>query len=147
MKSAMFVKKLTPTAIIPKYATSHSAGVDLHADLEHDITLKPGEMKLVGTGLAIEIPQYHVGLIYPRSGLGVKNGVVLKNLTGVIDSDYRGEIKVALINNGHEDFVIEKHSRIAQMVISHAPQFEFVEVPELNETERGTGGFGSTGKK
>nr|WP_303802444.1 dUTP diphosphatase [Snodgrassella alvi] len=131
---------------LPQYATSGSAGLDLRACIEQPITLQPGETYLVPTGLAIHLadPNY-AALILPRSGLGHKNGIVLGNLVGLIDSDYQGELKVSLWNRGQEKFVIEPLARIAQMMIIPVMQANFTVVEEFAQSDRGEGGFGSTG--
>jgi len=131
---------------LPQYATSGSAGLDLRACIEQPITLQPGETYLVPTGLAIHLadPNY-AALILPRSGLGHKNGIVLGNLVGLIDSDYQGELKVSLWNRGQEEFVIEPSARIAQMIIIPVMQANFTVVEEFAQSDRGEGGFGSTG--
>lgn len=131
---------------LPQYATSGSAGLDLRACIEQPITLQPGETYLVPTGLAIHLadPNY-AALILPRSGLGHKNGIVLGNLVGLIDSDYQGELKVSLWNRGQEQFVIEPSARIAQMIIIPVMQANFTVVEEFAQSDRGEGGFGSTG--
>ena len=138
------IKKLNEEAIIPAYQSEEAAGFDLHSI--EDYVLKTGERKLINTGLAFETePGYEVQ-IRPRSGLAFKHGITVLNSPGTIDSDYRGEIKVLLINLGSEDFEIKKGERIAQAVVAPAIQAEIVEVDELNDTKRGKGGFGSTGK-
>ena len=131
---------------LPQYATSGSAGLDLRACIEQPITLQPGETYLVPTGLAIHLadPNY-AALILPRSGLGHKNGIVLGNLVGLIDSDYQGELKISLWNRGQEEFVIEPSARIAQMIIIPVMQANFTVVEEFAQSDRGEGGFGSTG--
>lgn len=131
---------------LPQYATSGSAGLDLRACIEQPITLQPGETYLVPTGLAIHLadPNY-AALILPRSGLGHKNGIVLGNLVGLIDSDYQGELKVSLWNRGQKKFVIEPLARIAQMIIIPVMQANFTVVEEFAQSDRGEGGFGSTG--
>ena len=131
---------------LPQYATSGSAGLDLRACIEQPITLQPGETYLVPTGLAIHLadPNY-AALILPRSGLGHKNGIVLGNLVGLIDSDYQGELKVSLWNRGQEEFVIEPLARSAQMMIIPVMQANFIVVEEFAQSDRGEGGFGSTG--
>ena len=129
---------------LPSYATSGAAGMDLRS--AESITLKPQARALVATGIAIALPLGHEAQIRPRSGLAVKHGVTVLNAPGTIDCDYRGEIKVPLINHGAEDFIITRGDRIAQMVIAPAPQATLVEVSSLNETSRGVSGFGSSGK-
>jgi dUTP pyrophosphatase len=138
------VKKLNTNAQIPAYQTAEAAGFDLHST--EDIIIAPGERKLIGTGLAFEIPVGYEIQIRPRSGLAYKHGITVLNTPGTIDSDYRGEIKVLLINHSNENFEIKIGERIAQAVIKEVIQATFEEVNELNETARGAGGFGSTGK-
>ena len=140
----IFIKKLSPLAEIPNYQTEEAAGFDLHSI--EDIILKPNERKLIGTGLAFEIPKGYEIQIRPRSGLAYKHGISVLNSPGTIDSDYRGEIKVLLINHSDTDFEIKIGERIAQGVIQEVIQAKFEEVEELNKTARGAGGFGSTGK-
>lgn len=130
---------------LPTYATSQSAGMDLCAAIEEAIEIGPGERMLIPTGLSMALPEGYEAQIRPRSGLAIKNGVTVLNSPGTIDADYRGEIKVALINMGQEEFTIERGMRIAQMVIAKYEQIEWHLVENLDETERGAGGFGSTG--
>jgi dUTP pyrophosphatase len=130
---------------LPEYATVHSAGMDLRANLDAAITLKPLERKLVTTGLYIELPEGYEAQIRPRSGLAIKKGITVLNSPGTIDADYRGEICVILINLSSDDFVIEDGERICQMVIAAHAQAEWHQVEVLGETERGAGGFGHTG--
>lgn len=132
---------------LPAYATSGSAGLDLRACLNEAVTLQPGDVCLVPTGLAVHLanPAY-AAVLLPRSGLGHKNGIVLGNLVGLIDSDYQGELKVSLWNRGREPFTVEPMERIAQMVIVPVVQAAFKVVDEFAASERGEGGFGSTGK-
>ncbi|MCB9991231.1 MAG: dUTP diphosphatase [Rhodospirillales bacterium] len=130
---------------LPTYATEQSAGMDLTAALEEAIELAPGERALIPTGISIALPPGYEAQIRPRSGLAVKHGVTVLNTPGTVDADYRGEIKVVLINHGQEDFTIERGMRIAQMVIALHANVKWKVVKELNETERGEGGFGSTG--
>lgn len=132
---------------IPKYQTENSAGVDIRASLDEDLVLKAGEFKLVSTGIYLEIPSSYEVQIRARSGLSIKHGIGLVNGIGTIDSDYRGEIKVPLINFSKEDFTIENGMRIAQMVLSKYEKIDFEEVDELSNSERQDGGFGSTGVK
>ena len=132
---------------LPKYATSQSAGLDLRANLEESFTLKPLERKLVPTGLHIALPDGYEAQVRPRSGLAYKKGVTVLNAPGTIDADYRGDIGVILINMSNEDFVVEDGERIAQLVIAKYDQAEWISVSELSETNRGEGGFGSTGVK
>lgn len=131
---------------LPQYATVASAGVDLRADLEQDIVMEPMERTLIATGLYIELPVGFEAQVRPRSGLAVKKGVTVLNSPGTIDADYRGEVKVILVNLSKEKVTITHGERIAQMVIQKHEQAEWVEVSTLNETDRGSGGFGSTGK-
>ena len=141
------IKKLSATAIIPKYETSGASGLDLAADIKTDISLKPGEQTLVSTGLAIAIPQGFEVQIRPRSGLAAKKGITVLNTPGTIDADYRGELKIILINHSKDNFVIKNGERIAQMVVCPVIQAKLEEVEELSNTDRGSGGFGSTGIK
>ncbi len=130
---------------LPTYATNQSAGMDLCAAIEEAIEIGPGERMLIPTGLSMALPDGYEAQIRPRSGLAIKNGVTVLNAPGTVDADYRGEIKVALINMGQDDFTIERGMRIAQMVIAKYEQVEWNLVESLDETERGAGGFGSTG--
>ena len=132
---------------LPEYATSNSAGMDLRAEVDNQIILKPMQKRLVKTGLHIELPAGYEAQIRPRSGLALKKGITVINSPGTIDADYRGEVGVALINLSSEDFEIKQGERIAQMVITKHEQAQWIEVDELNETQRGVGGFGSTGIK
>lgn len=131
----------------PQYATIHSAGVDLKANIVEPITLKSLERIMVPTGLFIELPEGHEAQIRPRSGLAAKHGISIVNSPGTIDADYRGEIKVVLVNLSSEEFIINPGERIAQMVIARYEKVEWDEVESLSETDRGDGGFGSTGVK
>lgn len=132
---------------LPAYETEMSAGVDLRANIETEITLKPLERTLIKTGLFIALPVGYEAQVRPRSGLAYKNGVTVLNSPGTIDADYRGEIGVILVNMSNEDFVIKDSERVAQLVFAKYEQAEFNQVSELNDTDRGEGGFGSTGKK
>jgi len=132
---------------LPEYATPLSAGMDLRANIEEPIVLKSLERKLIPTGLFIELPTGYEAQIRPRSGLAIKKGITVLNSPGTIDADYRGEICIILVNLSAEDFIINDGERICQMVIAEHAQAQWVEVSELNETDRGTGGFGHTGKK
>jgi dUTP pyrophosphatase len=132
---------------LPAYGTEASAGVDLRANISESITLKPLERTLVKTGLFIELPIGYEAQVRPRSGLAYKNGVTVLNTPGTIDADYRGEIGVILVNLSNEIFIIENGERVAQLVIAKHEQAEWKLVEELSNTERGAGGFGSTGKK
>ena len=132
---------------LPQYATDGSAGLDMRACIDEAITLKAGESALIPTGLAIHLADPKMAaVLLPRSGLGHKNGIVLGNLVGLIDSDYQGEVKVSLWNRSNTDFVVEPFARIAQMVIIPVIQAAFEVVDEFDESQRGAGGFGSTGK-
>lgn len=132
---------------MPSYGTINSAGMDLRAYLpDGELVIKPMQRTLVPTGLFMEIPVGYEGQVRPRSGLAIKNGITVLNSPGTIDADYRGEVKVILINLSESDFVINSGDRIAQLVIAKCEQMEVVEVETINETERGAGGFGHTGK-
>lgn len=139
------IKKLSSNAKIPSYATDFAAGCDLYSSSSEKISFNPGETKLVKTGIAMEIPLGYAGLIYARSGLATKRGLAPANKVGVIDSDYRGEIMVALHNHTNEAKEIDPYERIAQLVITPYVKGLFNEVDDLNETKRGENGFGSTG--
>jgi dUTP pyrophosphatase len=132
---------------LPSYETSASAGLDIRAFMEEKLTLSPGERKLIKTGLFLEIPEGYEAQVRPRSGLALKNGITVLNSPGTIDADYRGEIGVILINHSSENFEINSGDRIAQLVFAKVEQAVWFETESLNETERGEGGFGSTGKK
>jgi len=131
---------------LPAYETSTSAGLDLRAFLDSDVILQPFERKLIPTGLYLELPVGYEAQIRPRSGLAIKNGITVLNSPGTIDSDYRGEIKVILINMSQTEFVVKSGERICQMVIAKHENAELIEVDEISQTERGAGGFGHTGK-
>ena len=141
------IKKLSKSVSIPKYETLGSSGMDLAAHIENNIIINSGEKALVSTGIFIAIPRGYEVQIRPRSGLAAKKNITVLNTPGTIDADYRGEIKVILINLGKEKFVIENGERIAQMVVCPVVQANLEEVSELSETERGSDGFGSTGSK
>lgn len=132
---------------LPAYATPQSAGMDLRANLDAPITLHPMERRLIPTGLHIALPEGYEAQVRPRSGLALKHGLTVLNTPGTIDADYRGEIGVVLINLSKEDFIVNDGERIAQMVIARHEQGDFVVVEELDETERGEGGYGHTGVK
>ena len=139
--------KLSENAVMPKRATPGAAGMDLCACIEKNVLLKSGERTLIHTGIAVALPSSeYVALLFARSGLAIKHGITLSNSVGVIDSDYRGEICVGLCNLGDEDYTISPGERIAQLVITKVETPEPVEVEFLDDTARGTGGFGSTGK-
>lgn len=131
---------------LPSYSTPLSAGMDIRANLEEPITLQPGERRLIPTGLFIALPEGYEAQIRPRSGLAIKHGITVLNSPGTIDADYRGEIKVILVNLSNTPFTIEAGERIAQMIVARYEQIEWQAVEELGSTERGAGGFGSTGK-
>ena len=131
---------------MPHYATEQSAGLDLPATIDNDVVIKAGETKIIPTGIAIALPAGCEAQIRPRSGLAAKHSITVLNSPGTIDADYRGEVKAILINHSKEDFTITRGMRIAQMVIAKYEHVKFDEVQSLEETERGTGGFGSTGK-
>lgn len=147
MKQLVNIKKLKPNAIIPTYGSQYAAGADLYAALETDVTINSGETLLIPTGISMEIPVGFAGLIYARSGIASKRGLAPANKVGVIDSDYRGEVMVALHNHSNAPQTVAKDERIAQLVIAPFLTAEFNEVDELDSTERGEGGFGSTGTK
>lgn len=132
---------------LPEYATPYSAGMDLRANIDQPIILPPLERTLVPTGLFIELPQGYEAQIRPRSGLAAKHGITILNSPGTIDADYRGEIKIILVNLSNEEFVINDGERVCQMIITTHTQVEWDETDSLDETERGSGGFGHTGKK
>tara|TARA_B100001245_G_C22781057_1_gene377154 strand:- start:5 stop:442 length:438 start_codon:yes stop_codon:yes gene_type:complete len=141
----ILIKKLNKNTNIPEYKTDGSSGMDLMANIEKPIILHPGEKKLISTGITIAIPNEYEIQIRPRSGLAAKNGISVLNTPGTIDADYRGEIKVILINLSKQSFKINNNDRIAQMVLCPIVKAELEEVQELPKTIRGTGGFGSTG--
>ncbi|MBR5699063.1 MAG: dUTP diphosphatase [Prevotella sp.] len=132
---------------LPQYATPQSAGMDLRANLTESIVLKPLERCLVPTGLFIALPEGYEAQVRPRSGLALKKGITVLNAPGTIDADYRGEVGVLLVNLSQEDFVINDGERVAQMIIARHETADFIEVAELDETERGAGGYGHTGVK
>ncbi len=141
------IKKLDERAVIPTYGTEYSAGADFYAILDGDLTIKPNQTEFIKTGLAMEIPYGYVGLIYARSGLACKKGLAPANKVGVIDTDYRGEIMVALHNHSDNEITITDKERIAQLVIAPYLKADFNQVDSLEDTVRGAGGFGSTGTK
>lgn len=140
------VLKIQTDSTIPAYGTEHSAGLDLYCSNKEDIIIKPNEVKSIPTGLKVEIPEGYFGAIYPRSSTGVKRNLMLANTVGVIDSDYRGEIKVFFYNYGKEEQVIKNNDRLAQMIIQAYEKVEVKKVEDLSKSDRGEGGFGSTGK-
>ena len=141
------IKKLDPRAKLPQYGSAAAAGADLYALLEESVTLAPGETALLPTGLSAEIPEGYVGLIFARSSMGIKRGLAPANKVGVIDADYRGEIKVGLYNHSGEPQTVEPFERVAQFMIVPFLRAEFTECEALSDTDRGEGGFGSTGRK
>lgn len=143
----MNIKLINENAKLPTYGSEYSAGADLYACLDEAVTIQPGEAYLVHTGLAMEIPEGYAGLIFARSGLATKKGLAPSNKVGVIDSDYRGEIMVSLFNHSKEARTIEPEERIAQLVITPFITADWNVVDELADTDRGEGGFGSTGRK
>ncbi len=141
------IKKLRGNAVVPTYGSEFAAGADLYAAVEEAVTIEPSETKLIPTGIALSIPVGFAGLIYARSGLASKRGLAPANKVGVVDADYRGEVMVALHNHGKEAQTIEAGERIAQMVIAPFVTANFILSDELDDTVRGEGGFGSTGRK
>lgn len=141
------IKRLTEKAILPERGSAYAAGYDLFADLQESVLIQPHETKMIGTGLAMEIPEGYFGGIFARSGLSSKEGLRPANCVGVVDADYRGEVKVALHNDGEVVREIKAGQKIAQLVVVPFLGVEFDEVEELSETVRGVGGFGSTGKQ
>ncbi|HJO76340.1 MAG TPA: dUTP diphosphatase [Pelagibacteraceae bacterium] len=142
----LLIKKLQKNIILPEYKTDGSSGMDLMANVEQTVKILPGEKKIISTGIMVAIPEQYEIQIRPRSGLAAKNGISVLNTPGTIDSDYRGEIKVILINLGKDIFEIKKNDRIAQMIVCPIIKVELEEVESLPETVRGKGGFGSTDK-
>ncbi len=142
------IKRLRPIGSqpLPRYMTASAAGMDLYADLEDEILLSPGMRTVVPTGIAIAVPEGYEAQIRPRSGLALNHGVTLVNSPGTIDADYRGEIGIILINHGSAPFLIRSGERIAQMIVAPVVRAELVEVDELDDTRRGSGGFGHTGR-
>ena len=141
------IKRINPNATIPTYGSINAAGADLYACVDSAVIVKASETVMIPTGISLELPEGYAGLIYARSGLASKKGLAPANKVGVIDSDYRGEVMVALHNHSKVDAEIEPNERIAQLVITPYIMGIFNEVDELSETERGAGGFGSTGRK
>ena len=143
----ILIKRLSKEVSLPKYETNGSSGMDLAANIDANINIDPGKTAIIPTGFSLSIPKGFEVQIRPRSGLAAKKKISVLNTPGTIDADYRGEIKVILINLGQETFTVEKGLRIAQMVVCPVMQAQLKEVDNLNETERGEGGFGSTGTK
>lgn len=146
MDNFIRVKKLRPQAKLPVYGSTEAAGADLHACVEETVTVQPGHTAWIPTGIALEVPKGCAGLVYARSGMAAKRGLAPANKVGVIDSDYRGEIKVVLLNHSSEPQRIEPGERIAQFVITPVLTPAYVLADELSDTDRGVGGFGSTGR-
>tara|TARA_B100001057_G_C22646025_1_gene870123 strand:+ start:91 stop:537 length:447 start_codon:yes stop_codon:yes gene_type:complete len=145
--NTVLIKKLNPNSFeLPKYQTEGSVGIDLSASIIDDILIRPNDRELIPTGVAISLPQNIEGQVRPRSGLALKYGITVLNSPGTIDSDYRGEIKVILINLGKEDFLIQNNDRIAQLVFNEVVKVSLKEVDTLDQTSRDEKGFGSTGK-
>lgn len=140
------VKKLRPDAILPTYGSVEAAGADLYACLDESVTIQPGEIFWVPTGIALEVPKGCAGLVYARSSMGAKRGLAPANKVGVIDSDYRGEIRVVLLNHSKQPQILQPGERVAQFIITPVLMPAYEEVAELTDTDRGTGGFGSTGR-
>ena len=143
----ILIKRLSKEIPLPKYETQGSSGMDLSANVKSSINIAPGKKEIIPTGIAVSVPKGFEIQIRPRSGLAAKHNITVLNTPGTIDADYRGELKIILINFGHETFKIEKGSRIAQMVLCPVEKAKFEEVDNLDDTERGRGGFGSTGTK
>ena len=141
------IKKLHDEAVVPRYMTTHAAGVDLHAVLDEPLELVPGQRILVPTGLAMEIPDGYEGQVRPRSGLALKKGISVVNTPGTIDADYRGEIGIIIINLSDQDFEVVDGERICQMVINKVEKVNWMEVEDLEASQRGSGGFGHTGNQ
>ncbi len=146
MEQPIAVKKLRPGARLPVYGSAQAAGADLFACLEAPVTVAPGETAWIPTGLAMELPAGYVGLVYARSGLATKQGLAPANKVGVVDADYRGELLVALYNHGPAPRTVEDGDRVAQLVVTPYLTGRFYEAEDLNPTQRGAGGFGSTGR-
>lgn len=144
-RQMLSVRRLSPLATLPTYQSEHAAGLDLHAAIDAPVTLRPGEIQLIPCGFAMAVPVGYEAQVRPRSGLASKHGISMPNAPGTIDADYRGEVKVPLINLGREPFTVEPSMRIAQMVIAPVAHCAIEEVAELDETQRGENGFGSTG--
>lgn len=141
------VKRVGPVDVpLPRYQSEHAAGMDLHAAIEAPVMIAPGARKLVATGLSVAIPHGYEGQVRPRSGLAAKHGITVLNAPGTIDADFRGEIGVVLVNHGQEPFEVKPHERIAQIVFAKVERAEIEIVTELDDTARGAGGYGSTGR-
>ena len=140
------VRRLRDGVLLPRYMTPHAAGLDLHAAMDGELTLRPGERALISTGIAISLPDGFEAQVRPRSGLALRHGITLLNSPGTIDPDYRGEVGVILVNLGHEPFTVRNGERIAQLVVAPFVRVSLLEVDALDETSRGQGGFGHTGR-
>ncbi len=140
------IKRLSPQAVLPEYHSAHAAGMDLHAALQDAVTIEVSEIVKIPCGFAMSLPDGYEAQIRPRSGLATRHGLSIPNAPGTVDSDYRGPVVVALINLGKTSFVIEPKMRIAQMIVAPVVRAALEEVDELDESERGSGGFGSTGQ-
>ena len=147
MKFDLRIKKLRDNAQMPTYGSEYAAGADMYAAIDEAVTIEPGETKFIPTGLAFEIPEGYAGFIYARSGLACKKGLAPANKVGVVDADYRGEVMVALHNHGKVAQTVETGERIAQMIIAPFVAVNYIFSDELDNTVRGAGGFGSTGRK
>lgn len=147
MKFDLRIKKLRDNAQMPTYGSEWAAGADIYAAIDEAVTIQPGETKFIPTGLAFEIPEGYAGFMHARSGLACKKGLAPANKVGVVDADYRGEVMVALHNHGKEAQTVEAGERIAQMIIAPFITANFIFSDELDDTVRGAGGFGSTGRK
>lgn len=143
--TSLRIKRLSKLADVPAYHSAHAAGLDLHAAVEAPVTLAPGEIRLIPCGFAMALPEGYEGQLRPRSGLAVRHGISMPNAPGTIDADYRGEVCVPLINLGRAAFVVEPNARIAQLVVAPVARCHVAEVDVLDDTDRGAGGFGSTG--
>lgn len=141
----LYIKRLQKDLPLPKYMTEGAAGMDLYSAVEEDTIIKKGEIKLIPTGISISISEGYEAQIRPRSGLALKYGIGLVNSPGTVDSDYRGEINLIMINFGSDDFIVKRGDRVAQMVINKIKTPDIIEVESLDDTSRGAGGFGSTG--
>jgi dUTP pyrophosphatase len=139
-------RRLSAHAVLPEYQTEHAAGMDIHAAIDAPIDIAPGDIEMISCGFAMAVPEGYEAQVRPRSGLASKHGISMPNAPGTIDADYRGEVKVPLINLGRAAFTVDPGMRIAQMVIAPVARATVVEVDDLEETVRGTGGFGSTGR-
>jgi dUTP pyrophosphatase len=140
------IRRISAHAHVPQYHSDHAAGLDLHAAIENAITLQPGEIRLIPCGFVMAVPVGYEAQVRPRSGLAARHGISMPNAPGTIDADYRGEVQVPLVNLGHEPFTLKPGMRIAQMIIAPVARCEVEEVEELDDTPRGAGGFGSTGR-